>query len=112
LLSRLCGVLVDNALRYGAAAGTVRLAVRPANGCAMFTVEDDGPGVAPEDRGRIFDRFYRAESARHRRADGSGLGLAIAAWIVRRHGGEILVDRSELGGARFTVALPLALPIA
>lgn len=110
LLARLCGVLVDNALRYGAVAGTVRLSVRPQNGRAIFTVEDDGPGVATEDRGRIFDRFYRAESARHRRADGSGLGLAIAAWIVRRHAGDILVDRSDLGGARFTVALPLAVP--
>ncbi|MCO4099602.1 MAG: sensor histidine kinase [Gemmatimonas sp.] len=109
LLSRLCGVLLDNAFRYGAAAGTVRLSVRALHGRAVLTVEDDGPGVPPDDRGRVFDRFYRGETARHKRADGSGLGLAIAAWIVRRHGGTITVHDSALGGAEFRVGMPLAL---
>lgn len=108
LLARLMGVLVDNALRYGAAGGTVRLAVRPDGAFARLDVEDDGPGVPPADRGRVFDRFFRGESARNQRADGSGLGLAIAAWIVRRHQGQIEVGESDLGGARFTVRLPLA----
>jgi signal transduction histidine kinase len=108
LLSRLCGVLLDNALRYGAAAGTVRLSVRALEGEALLTVEDDGPGVPPDDRSRVFDRFFRGEAARHKRADGSGLGLAIAAWIVRRHGGTITVHDSALGGAEFRVGLPLA----
>lgn len=108
LLARLCGVLVDNALRYGAHSGVVRVSVQPHDGRALLTVEDNGDGVPFEDRARIFDRFFRGERARHRRADGSGLGLAIAAWVVRRHAGTISVSDSELGGAKFVVDLPLA----
>lgn len=108
LLARLCGVLVDNALRYGGHPGVVRVSVRLDGGHALLTVEDNGDGVAADDRSRIFDRFFRGEAARHRRADGSGLGLAIASWIVRRHGGTIEVSDSALGGAMFRLALPLA----
>jgi signal transduction histidine kinase len=107
LLARLCGVLVDNALRYSGTPGAVRVAVRSHNGYAVLTVDDNGVGVPVADRPRIFDRFFRGETARHRRADGSGLGLAIASWIVRRHGGSIVVETSDLGGAQFTVSLPL-----
>lgn len=84
----------------------VRVAVQASDDHVELRVEDNGTGVPEGDRARIFDRFFRAEQARHRRADGSGLGLAIAAWIVRRHGGTIRVDDSALGGARFTVSLP------
>lgn len=105
LLARLCGVLVDNALRYSGTPGNVRVSVQARTDVVVLTVEDNGRGVPVADRGRIFDRFFRGEEARHRRADGSGLGLAIASWIVRRHGGTIRVDDSELGGARFVVAL-------
>jgi signal transduction histidine kinase len=103
LLTRLCGVLVDNALRYCGTPGEIRVSVQACDGRATLTVEDNGLGVPEADRARIFDRFFRGEEARHRRADGSGLGLAIAAWIVRRHGGAIRVDDSALGGARFVV---------
>lgn len=105
LLARLCGVLVDNALRYSGTPGNVRVSVQARTDVVVLTVEDNGRGVPVADRVRIFDRFFRGEEARHRRADGSGLGLAIASWIVRRHGGTIRVDDSELGGARFVVAL-------
>ena len=105
LLGRLVGVLMDNALRYAGTPGNVRVAVRPEGAEALLVVEDNGTGVPVDERRRIFDRFYRGEAARHRRADGSGLGLAIAAWIVRRHGGSIEVGDSELGGAGFTVRL-------
>ncbi|HCT58332.1 MAG TPA: sensor histidine kinase [Gemmatimonas aurantiaca] len=108
LLSRLVGVLVDNALRYGHEGGDVRLSVRPDNGVARFEVEDNGIGIPASDRARIFDRFYRGEDARHKRADGSGLGLAIAMWIVRRHGGRIDVAEGTAGGSVFVVRLPLA----
>jgi signal transduction histidine kinase len=84
----------------------VQLSVRPEGNEAVLEVHDDGPGVPPAERARIFDRFYRGEQARHRRADGSGLGLAIAAWITKRHGGTIRAGDSPLGGARFTVRLP------
>ena len=110
LLARLSGVLVDNALRYGGSPGVVRVSVRPDGPDALLIVEDNGTGVAMDERDRIFDRFYRGEAARHRRADGSGLGLAIAAWVVRRHGGRIEVGDSDSGGARFTVRLPAQNP--
>lgn len=105
LLARLCGVLMDNALRYSGMPGEVRVSVQARSDLVVLTVEDNGRGVPVTDRARIFDRFFRGEEARHRRADGSGLGLAIAAWIVRRHGGTIRVDDSELGGASFIVEL-------
>ena len=108
LLARLCGVLVDNALRYSGTPGDVRVSVQARTDVVVLTVEDNGRGVPVADRVRIFDRFFRGEEARHRRADGSGLGLAIASWIVRRHGGTIRVDDSELGGARFVVELARA----
>jgi signal transduction histidine kinase len=72
----------------------------------VLVVEDDGPGVAPEDSHRVFERFVRLDPARNRNAGGTGLGLAIARDVVRLHRGSIELDRSALGGARFTVRLP------
>ena len=70
----------------------------------MLEVADHGPGIAPEDLPRLFERFWRADNAP---AGGTGLGLAIACWIVGQHGGDIeAVNRPE-GGASFTVRLPL-----
>jgi signal transduction histidine kinase len=71
-----------------------------------LSVEDHGLGIAPKDRKRIFERFYRVDNLLTRRTEGSGLGLAIAKRIVEAHGGRILVH-SELGkGSRFTIQLP------
>jgi two-component system, OmpR family, sensor kinase len=106
LLARLLGVLIDNALRYAGSPGVVQVSVRPDGEAARVDVDDNGAGVPPQERDRVFDRFYRGADARVRRADGSGLGLAIADWIVRRHGGRIDVGDSPLGGARFSVRLP------
>lgn len=96
--------LVDNAARH--AHGVVALTVRETGDGAELVVEDDGPGIATEDRQRIFDRFVRLDEARARDAGGSGLGLAIVAEIVAAHGGTIEVSSSDLGGARFVVRLP------
>jgi signal transduction histidine kinase len=98
-LRQLVTILADNAIRHSPRGGTVRITVRPG---ATLTVEDAGPGVAPEHRERVFDRFWQAPGAPE---GGTGLGLAIARWITEHHGGTIAVDRSELGGARFTVHL-------
>ena len=69
-------------------------------------VDDDGPGIPPEDRERVFDRLARLDAARSRDRGGAGLGLAIARAIVEAHGGEIWISRSPEGGARFVMELP------
>ncbi len=98
-LRRLVTVLADNAIRHGREAGRVLVTVRTAS----LAVEDDGPGIPPAERARVFERFWRGTGAA---PGGSGLGLAIAGWIVDRHGGRIEVGESPLGGARFFVTLP------
>ncbi|MFK0294657.1 sensor histidine kinase [Streptomyces sp. NPDC090442] len=108
-LARVLGNLLDNAQRH--AGSTVRVAVRPgAAGTVALDVTDDGPGVPPDDRERIFTRFIRLDDARTRDEGGAGLGLAIVRDVVQRHGGHIEVGDAERGGARFTVTLPAAPP--
>jgi signal transduction histidine kinase len=74
-------------------------------GWARLTVADDGPGIAPDERERIFERFYRSDVARA--GQGAGLGLSIARWIVDQHGGRILAGEGPDGGAAMYVDLPL-----
>jgi len=96
--------LLENAVRHGRPAGTVRVTLsgEPTEGLTL-TVQDDGPGVAPEDRQRIFEPFARAGADR----PGSGLGLALVAQQAGHHGARVTVDASpDLGGARFAVRLP------
>jgi two-component system sensor histidine kinase CiaH len=104
-LRQLVGILVDNAIRHAPAGSRVDVRVRTDGNDAVLVVEDEGPGIRPEDLPRVFDRFYRAAGAP---GGGTGLGLAIAAWIVERHGGRIAAANRESAGARFTVRLPLA----
>jgi two-component system, OmpR family, sensor histidine kinase CiaH len=103
-LRQLVGILVDNAIRHAPAGSSVDVRVRTDGNEAVLVVEDEGPGIRPEDLPRVFDRFYRAAGAP---GGGTGLGLAIAAWIVERHGGRIAAGNRESTGARFTVRLPL-----
>ena len=106
-LRQLVTILVDNAIRHSPAGGRVMVRVRTEGRQATLVVEDDGPGIRPEDLPRVFDRFYRAAGAP---GGGTGLGLAIAAWIAERHDGRIeAVNRPERG-ARFTVRLPTVHP--
>lgn len=103
--------LVDNALTYTNAGGTVDINVETHETSASFSVRDTGIGISAEDIPHIFERFYRADPARSRVAGGSGLGLAIVDWVVSAHGGSVSVE-SQLGqGSTFTVTLPLASPI-
>ncbi|MFE7741026.1 sensor histidine kinase [Nocardia sp. NPDC057455] len=105
-LARVLGNLVDNAQRH--AASIVRVAVqRDADGRAVLTVTDDGLGVPPADRDRIFQRFVRLDDARSRDEGGAGLGLAIVRDVVERHGGSISVTDGA-PGAQFVVTLPAA----
>ena len=96
--------LADNAVRY--ADHQVRLALSHDHDSALIVVEDDGPGIPPSDRDRVFERFVRLDESRERGHGGSGLGLAIVEEVVRAHGGSVLVSDSCLGGARFEVRLP------
>ncbi|WP_310739447.1 ATP-binding protein [Microbispora sp. H10830] len=104
-LRRVLANLVDNALRHAASA--VRIGVRAGGSVAELTVTDDGPGIPPEERERVFDRFTRLDDARSRDDGGAGLGLAIVRTTVEAHGGTVhLEDASP--GLRAVVRLPLA----
>jgi signal transduction histidine kinase len=105
-LERVVRNLLENAENHARSAVSVSLAGDGAT--VVLTLTDDGPGVAPADRERIFDRFVRLEEARTRHRGGAGLGLAIAREIVATHGGAITVEDAPGGGARFVVRLPAA----
>jgi heavy metal sensor kinase len=100
--------LVDNALTYTNAGGTVTLGVEVRGARACVTVRDTGIGIAEEDIPSIFERFYRADPARSRAAAGSGLGLSIAHQVIQAHSGSIDVESQVGQGSTFTVTLPLA----
>jgi signal transduction histidine kinase len=105
-LERVVGNLVDNALIHGGGEDvTVRLGAD--DGVLLLSVDDRGPGIPPHVAGRIFERFFKADPARHRdERGGSGLGLAIARENAHLHGGEILVFNHKDRGTRFTLRLP------
>ncbi len=104
LLTQMLRNLVDNAERH--AVSVIALSLAEDDATVVLTVEDDGPGVEPVDRERVFDRFVRLDDARARDDGGSGLGLAIVHDIVVAHGGSVTLTRSRLGGARLLVRLP------
>ena len=98
--------LLENAARYTPRDGIVEVrAHRDANGVTI-EVLDEGPGIPLPDRSRVFERFYRADTARASRDGGAGLGLAIARWIVDLHGGEIHPEDRDPRGTRMVVTLP------
>ena len=99
-LMELLGNLLDNACKYGE--GTVRLTVFGGE-ALLLIVEDDGPGIPKERHGLIMERGTRIDSD----TPGQGIGLAVVSEIVARYGGDVEIDDAELGGAKFTVTLPL-----
>lgn len=107
---RLLNILLDNAVKYTPAPGSVDLALEEKDDKALITVRDSGIGISEEDQTRIFERFYRADKARSRELGGAGLGLAIAQWIVDQHQGSITVQSSPGLGSAFFVELPLQHP--
>jgi len=96
---------VENAVNYSPDGADVTLAASRLNGKYTITVADSGPGIPPEDLGRVFERFYRVDKARAR-PGGTGLGLAIVKHLVELHGGEARAENAATGGAVFTVTLP------
>jgi signal transduction histidine kinase len=102
-LRQLVTILGDNAIRHSPPGATVTVRVQPETGGALLQVDDQGPGVRPDDLPRLFERFWRADDAP---TGGTGLGLAIAKWIVEQHGGTIGAFNRPEGGATFWARLP------
>ena len=103
-LARAVRNLADNAARH--AHGAVAVGVRVDGGDAVVLVDDDGPGVPPGERERVFERFTRLDEGRSRGAGGAGLGLALVQAVAAAHGGTVRVLDAPLGGARFELRLP------
>lgn len=98
--------IVHNAMKYTPEGAAIALRVRYDECCAVFEVQDQGPGIPAEDLAKIFDRFYRVDESRSREAGGTGLGLSIAQWNVEMHGGTIAASSTVGEGATFRVTLP------
>jgi signal transduction histidine kinase len=105
-LARALANLVDNAARY--ATDAVQVAVAPYDGVVRVTVDDDGSGIRPDDRERVFERFTRLDDGRARPQGGTGLGLAVVRSIIDQHHGRVWAEDGPLGGARLTVEVPAA----
>lgn len=105
-LSRVLGNLLDNAQRHASTGITVT--VDAVGDAVVLTVADDGDGVAPADRTRVFERFVRLDEGRSRDEGGAGLGLAIARDVVSRHDGTLTLTDAPAGGAAFRISLPRA----
>ena len=104
MLSRAVINLVDNAIRYGAEGGWVKIMLSREPGRIIIAVEDNGPGMLEEEREKAFERFWRADQARS--TPGTGIGLAIVQAAAHAHGGEAAVAAAKDGGCRFTITLP------
>jgi signal transduction histidine kinase len=105
LLRQLVLILLDNAIKFSHVGGSVEISMRAESGVATVVIQDEGVGIASADIPRVFDRFYRAESARGA-TSGAGLGLAIARWIADVHGAEITITPASERGTRVTVRFP------
>jgi signal transduction histidine kinase len=106
MVGRVIRNLVENARSHAGPEGTITVSSTALDGRLRVDVDDDGPGIAPADRERVFDRFHRSDAGRARASGGAGLGLAIARSIVDAHGGRIWAEQSPLGGARVSFELP------
>lgn len=108
MLTRVFSNLCDNALQHTPPDGTVTIEALPHNAMLAIAITDTGQGIPPESLSRVFERFFRADTARQSMTGGSGLGLAIVRAIVEAHGGHIWAENAPGAGARFIFTLPLA----
>ncbi len=107
MLRRLFINLVGNAVKFSPNSGRVRIQARAAGDEWTGQVQDEGPGIPPDELARVFERFYRARQPGHNDVEGTGLGLAIARGIVELHGGRIWAQNIEPHGTRFCFTMPL-----
>jgi len=98
--------LLDNAVKYGPPGQTVVTSMRVVDGAVRIAVDDEGPGIAPEDRERIWEPFRRSDRHLDSAVAGTGIGLAVVSDLARLHGGRVWVEAAPHGGARFVVELP------
>ncbi len=99
--------LVNNAVRYTPAGGTIRIGwTRNASDQVVFSVKDTGPGIAPEHLPRLSERFYRVDRSRSRETGGTGLGLAITKHVAQRHGGQLRIESQWGQGSNFMLVFP------
>ncbi|WP_354242405.1 ATP-binding protein [Arthrobacter sp. UYEF20] len=98
--------LIDNAIRYSPENTRVGVGVRAKDGLVAVSVTDQGEGLSPEDQERVFERFYRVDSARSRHTGGTGLGLSIVKHVISNHGGEVTLWSQPGQGSTFTIRLP------
>ena len=106
LLIHVWSNLIDNAIKFDPQGGMIALRLRQSGDCAVFTIDDNGPGVPPQEQERIFHKFYQVDNSRE--VSGNGLGLALVRQIVSFSGGTVAVENLPEAGCRFTVTLPLA----
>ena len=105
LLLHVWSNLIDNAIKFDPQGGMICLRLRQTGDEAVFTIDDNGPGVAPEEQKRIFHKFYQSDSSRE--MSGNGLGLALVKQIVEFSGGTVSVENLPEAGCRFTVRFPM-----
>ncbi len=113
LIRQMVLILLDNAVKYTPAGGTVELTMQERSDDFEIQVSDTGPGIPPDVQPRLFERFFRADSSRARSANGgggSGLGLSIAHWIAEAHHGDVSLRRSSEHGSVFAITLPKTYP--
>jgi signal transduction histidine kinase/type II secretory pathway pseudopilin PulG len=107
-LRRVFQNLVDNAIKYGASGGSIRVSARAEGSTVLVSVADRGIGIEPADHARIFEPFYRAPNVVAAQMQGAGLGLSLVQRIVAAHGGRVGVKSTPRNGSEFTVQLPIA----
>lgn len=107
LLNTVWDNLLTNAIKYNKSNGSIDISIEEKEKSVLVTFEDTGIGLNDEEKEKIFDRFYRVDTARTRSVEGTGLGLSIVAAIVKLHGGLIHVKSMEYEGTIFVVELPL-----
>jgi signal transduction histidine kinase len=110
LIRQLFMILLDNAVKFTDPGGEVSVRVSLLDGVPTFVVRDTGIGISKEDMGRVFQRFFRGDTARSH-TEGAGLGLSIARWIAREHGAEISLSSEPGQGTRVVVTFPRAAPV-
>jgi signal transduction histidine kinase len=111
LIRQLIMIVLDNAVKFTDAGGQVHVRVSMLQGAPTFAVEDTGIGIKQEELSRVFQRFFRGETARSR-TDGAGLGLSIASWIAREHGADITLSSESGKGTNVIITFPAAATVS